>query len=281
MHPNPPGHIPGLHAPGTTLPLPHVAEAAPSSGGDPYAEINRLAQIRAERQRVHDDPAAPGRIAELARQLISSRPGDTEAIVTSVEIPGAFGRHKVGRAEVYRAWPIGPMSFWGKENSFEAEAGVNADGNIVILRPDRPTVAFSPSLRWRDPADNLDPAATDWRAHVLARLEADFLREPTPASTTRRVEPVVGRALSRQEQTRLEQLQRKALSVRMGWETNYRLFGTEARPAIQGKPTRHNRKMWKQMRDQERQFAQIVATIAELNPDSGWAGARIDENAKR
>jgi hypothetical protein len=108
------------------------------------------------------------------------RPGDTQAVVTDVEFPEASGGHKVGRAEVYRAWPVGRLRFWGQENSYEADAGVKANGNLVVLRHDHPTVALSRSLRWRDPAGNLRPATENWRAQVLAKLEADSRKHLLP-----------------------------------------------------------------------------------------------------
>lgn len=271
MQPNPQGHIPGLHQPGSLVPQALVTRPAASLGDadDAFAREK-------DRQRVHEDSQTEYRIAELARHLITTRPGDSRPIVVDVEVPQPLGRSKAGRAEVYRAWPIGRMEFSvpsNKENNEEHEAGVNADGRLVILTNATPSVAFSKALRWRDPADWGQPTGRHWRADVLSALELAATREATAASAELPMSNLSGRALSPREKRNLSRLQQKAFELTCEWQNSLNLYGTKERPRVQGKPSRQVRRVWREMEKLDRQLAETSAKVRDLDPSASSAHA--------
>jgi hypothetical protein len=70
LQPSPPGHIPGLHQPGTTLPLPHGASPGNNSRPLTQEEWDQLEEQRmADEQRLADQRAAKRDLIRSIRQI--------------------------------------------------------------------------------------------------------------------------------------------------------------------------------------------------------------------
>ncbi|TYB39695.1 hypothetical protein FXF50_04770 [Micromonospora sp. AP08] len=234
------------------------------------------AKLWFERDQLNKDPETRKRIAELAQKLINARSEDTVGVIVDVKVPRTlpFLKAKHGRAEVYRAWPIGKSS--KGEPAIREGMAITRDGKLVSVSHKSPSVQFSPSLQW------VDPARSDFRGNitgqiffddfdrfpyalVLQRLEREWRATVHQSDSEKPAEapslPVRGKALSERDIRKLGRLYDKLGALKRANDRQLDFYGTPDNPRERGRPSRAARKSFAQQRRNEAEMQRLQNEI--------------------
>lgn len=209
-----------------------------------------------------NDPNTLDEIQQTAAELIRRWPTKARPVVVEVEVPGL--RSRTGRAEVYRAWPVGEFRYHCKDSNIPYQLGITADGKQVELKDVQPSVTLTNKMRWHDPVKS--PSDHQWKVRVLSQLqrELEALTAEDDAGGGPHAEApqsrLVGRTLTRSDSLKLSRLVNDLAQTRIRYRNIYDLYGTSTNPKAHGSPSWHVRKRWRELERLQRQNDSLIRT---------------------
>ena len=209
----------------------------------------KLAQAAAKRDFLASDTRAA--LAQAASELITAWPQLAFPVVQAVTIVGKRrGDDLLGRAEVYRVWPLGQTyEVTRKDGTDRAHVGVTRSGRAVEIAdtPDTPSVAMREQLQWKDVPDAAF-ARNDWSFTAHGELVAALqgLKARSEPSQTYSPLPIVGAPVSAADAVRSSRLFNEGCALMGEIAQSHRQYGSRSHPSFHGPATRPAAEAWKQ-----------------------------------
>lgn len=226
-------------------------------------QVSDMQSVRKEAERAFLATDTREQLARVASELIATWPQFAFPVVRDVTLIRK-GRQDdlVGRAEVYRVWPL-PHTYEvrTKEGTERAHIGVAASGRAIVIAatPGTPNMVFDDQLSWQDVPDaNVVQRAWQYRAHVDLVATLDGLKarcEPTQPYVAL---PTAGAPLGRTDLIRANDLFDKACALMWEFQRHHERYGSRSKPVVQGEPTRVALTAWKQCDE-------VVSTLRKID----------------
>ena len=211
------------------------------------------------------------RIMERVRFLLHTYPNDAVSIIVEVHIPSSLPgiRPRVGRAEVFRAWPIGKHQYLYKDSLVWAEMAINKAGRVVHLprQQEAPNVTLTSEMRWHDPPSGAPWGK--WKAKVLEQLERDAAGRVGRGPEKDVPATLVGNPQSARSSRKMWNLVQRRNVLLGKYRTMCGPYGTRERPLQHGRPTRSAQKRWREQDALRRQIDDLSRQLHKLGHGDG------------